>query len=46
MKEARIDGVINNVAETCLVVLPKTSLYPEELLRMNVEHKKQMGKLQ
>lgn len=43
MKEARIDEVLESITGYCLVSLPPEAVTPQELLEMNLEHRKKQG---
>lgn len=43
MKEARIDEVLDSIAASCLVHFPDKPVEPLTLLKMNIEHRQEMG---
>lgn len=46
MKEARIDEVLDSIASESLVYLPPKPVFPSELLKMNIEHRENMGQME
>lgn len=43
MKEARIDEVLESIAASCLVYFPDKPVEPPTFLKMNIEHREEMG---
>lgn len=44
MKEARVDEILNSIAETCLVYLPTSEpMLPSEFYKANVAYREHIG---
>lgn len=44
LKSARIDDLLQNISEMMLIKFPNEPVYPQDLLKMNVKYKGEVGK--